>query len=128
MEKQMPYGLKITFLVHFIVALILGLVYLLIPDVYASLTAFPVQEPAMSLTRILGAAILGFATSSWFAYRETLWERVKIVVQMEIVWAILGVLAIAWGLIFAGFPAIHWMNVAILLAFAIAFIIFYSRK
>jgi hypothetical protein len=47
---------------------------------------------------------------------------------MEIVWAILGALAIVWGLIFAGFPVAYWMNVAILLAFAIAFIIFYSRK
>jgi len=125
----MPYGLKITFLVHFIVAAIFGLVLLLIPDTYASLTAFPIQHPAVTgLTRLLGAAFLGFAASSWFAYKETLWERVKIVVQMEIIWAILGALAILWGLFFAGFPVGYWMNVAILLAFAIVFIIFYSRK
>jgi hypothetical protein len=89
-EEQVPYGLKITFLVHVIVAAIFGLLFLLIPDVFAKLTGFPVQEPGMSVVRVLGAAMLALAASSGFSYRQTLWDRVDIVVQMEIVWTILG--------------------------------------
>jgi hypothetical protein len=49
--------------------------------------------------------MLVFAASSWLAYRQTLWDRVKIVVQIEIVWTVLGVLAMLWGLMFEGLPA-----------------------
>jgi hypothetical protein len=127
-EKQMRYGLKITFLVHVIVAAIFGLLFLLIPDVFANLTGLPAQEPAMSTVRVLGAAMLALAASSWLAYRETLWGKVKIVVQMEIVWTILGALTSVWGLVSGAFPVALWMNVIILGAFAVAFIAFYTRK
>jgi hypothetical protein len=126
MEKQIPYGLKITFLVHVIVAGIFGLVFLLIPEMFGGMMGAPIKEP--STFRLLGAALIAFAASSWFAYRETVWERVKIVVQMEIVWTILGVLATLWGLMFEGLPTADWMNVLILGAFAVAFIFFYSRR
>jgi len=126
MEKQIPYGLKITFLVHVIVAGIFGLVFLLIPEMFGGMMGAPIKEP--STFRLVGAALIAFAASSWFAYRETVWERVKIVVQMEIVWTILGVLATLWGLMFEGLPTADWMNVVILGAFAVAFIFFYSRR
>lgn len=125
MEKQVSSGLKTTFLVHFIVALVFGLIYLLIPDVWGNLIAWPVKEPA--IYRLLGAALLGFGVSSWFSYKEATWEKVKIVVQMEIAWTILGTLVMLWGLIFAGLPVFGWANAVILAAFAVAFVYFYSR-
>jgi hypothetical protein len=126
LEKQIPYGLKITFIVHFVVAVVFGLVFLLIPETFGMMMGAPFKGP--STFRLVGAALLAFAASSWFAYRETLWERVKIVVQMEIVWTILGVLATLYGLIFEGLPAGDWMDVLILGAFAVAFSFFYSRR
>ncbi len=125
MEKQISSGLKITFLAHVIVGVIFGLIYLLIPEVWGNLVNWPVKEPTPY--RLVGAAILGFSTSSWLAYRETAWEKVKIVVQMEIVWTILGTLVMLWGLIFAGLPAIGWLNAVILGGFAVAFAVFYFR-
>jgi Na+-driven multidrug efflux pump len=126
MEKQIQSGLKTTFFVHFIAALIFGLIYLLIPEVWANLISWPVKEP--HVYRLLGANLLAFAVSSWFAYKETAWEKVKIVVQMEIALTILATLVMLWGLIFAGLPAIGWVNAVIFAAFAIAFAYFYSRK
>ena len=86
---------------------------------------WPVKEPPVY--RLLGAAILGFGVSSWLAYKEAAWEKVKIVVQMEIAWTILGALVMLWGLIFAGLPVFGWVNAVILAAFAVAFGYFYSR-
>ena len=126
MDEQIPYGLKITFLVHFVVAVVFGLIFLLIPEMFGGMMGAPIKDPPTM--RLLGAALIAFAASSWFAYRETVWERVKIVVQMEIVWTILGVLATLYGLVFEGLPAGDWMNVVILGAFAVAFIFFYSRR
>jgi len=125
MEKQISKGLKITFLVHFIMAVIFGAGFLLIPEMVTGMLGARAMEP--STFRLVGAAMLAFGTSSWLAYRQTLWDRVKIVVQVEIVWTLLGVLAMLWGLTFEGLPAADWTNVLILGAFAIAFTYFYSR-
>lgn len=123
MEKQIPNGLKITFLVHFIMAV--GAGFLLVPDILTGMFGARVMEP--STFRLVGAAMLAFGASSWLAYRQTLWDRVKIVAQIEIVWTVPGVLATLWGLMFEGLPAADWMNVLILGAFALAFTYFYSR-
>jgi len=125
MEKQISPGLKTLFLVHAIAGTIFGLAYLLMPDVWGSLTGVPMQEPGWY--RAIGAAILGFATSSWLAYKETAWDKVKIVVQMEAIWSILGTLVALWGLLFAGFPTADWLNALVLGGFAVAFTYFYFR-
>jgi hypothetical protein len=125
MEKQISPGLKTLFLVHAIVGIIFGLAYLLMPDAWGSLTGVPMEDPGWY--RAIGAAILGFAASSWLAYREAAWDKVKIVVQMEVVWSILGTLVALWGLLFAGFPTADWLNALVLGGFAAAFSYFYFR-
>jgi len=126
MNTQFSQGLKTTFLIHFIVALIFGLGFLLIPNVLGNLYGLNVQEP--EIYRLLGGAMLGFAVSSWLSYKATDWESVRIVVVMEIVWPTLGTLVMLYGLLFAGFPVLGWLNAVILAAFAIAFGWFYFRK
>ena len=126
MEKQMSTGLKTTFLVHFFLGLIFGLIYLLMPEAWGKLVGWPIRE--IPPYRLIGAAMLGFAASSWLSYKATSWEKVKIVVQMEIVWTVLGALVMLWGLLFAAVPVIGWVNFVILGGFAAAFIVFYARS
>lgn len=126
MEKRISTGLKTTFLVHLIVGGIFGLIYLLIPDVWGDFVGWPIQDP--TVYRLLGAAILGYAASSWWAYQAGVWEKVKIVVQMEIVWTLLATLVMLWGLFFAGAPLFGWVTVVIMGGFAIAYIVFYLRE
>lgn len=126
MEKQISPGLKYTFLAHGIVALAIGLIGLLIPQFWGNLMTLTVLEP--EIHRLVGAALLAFATASWLAYRETAWERVSIVVVMEIVWTILGTLVILWGMIFAGLPSRGIINAIIFGGFAAAFSFFYFRR
>ena len=123
---KISQGLKTTFLVHFIVALLFGLGFLFMPVLVGSWYGLNVQEP--DTYRLLGAAMLGFAVSSWFAYRATDWESVRIVVVMELVWTVLGTLVMLYALLLAGFPALGWLNAVILGAFAIAFGRFYFQK
>jgi hypothetical protein len=119
-------GLKTLFLVHFVLGLIFGLAYLFIPGIFMGWLGVSLTDELAY--RIIGSAVLAFTASSWFCYKAGEWERVKIVVQAEIVWAGLVALLCLYALIFAGAPAAFWINAIIMAGFAIAFAYFYSKK
>ena len=119
-------GLKTLFLVHLVLGLVFGLAYLFIPGIFMGWLGVTLQDDFAY--RTVGAAVLAFSASSWFCYKSPEWERVKIVVQAEIVWTVLVALVGLYALIFAGAPAAFWINVIIMAGFAGAFIYFYSKK
>jgi hypothetical protein len=126
MEKQISNGLKYTFIFHFIVAIVFGLTYLLIPDKWATIVQWPLRETFPY--RLLGAALLGFGVSSWLAFKNPLWESVKIVVIMEIVWCGLGTVVMLWGMVIQGLPAIGWLNTVLMVFFTVTFGFFLIRE
>jgi hypothetical protein len=119
-------GLRLLFLVHFVVGLVFGLIYLFLPGTFLGWLGVPVRDALPY--RMLGAAVLAFTASSWYCYKNPEWERVKIVVLAEIVWTVLNVLVNLYGLIFAAAPTANWINVVIMAGFAAAFIYFYYKK
>jgi hypothetical protein len=124
--NKIPAGLKNLFLIHFIVGLLFGLGYLLVPQTILGIVGIQIQEA--EVYRLLGAAMLGLAFGSWLAYREMAYDRVRIVVGIEVVWATLGTLVILYALIFTAFPAGALLNAIILAIFAVAFGYYYFRK
>jgi hypothetical protein len=121
--KQISQGLKMTFLVHFVIGLIFGLIDVLIPEQWGNLTNWPVQDPVMY--RLVGSAILAFAASSVLAYRETDWERVDIIVRTEIIWTALAALVFLVAVFFGDAPAIAWLYALLMAGFCAAFSVFY---
>jgi hypothetical protein len=126
MRTQLTQGLKTTFLIHFIVALLFGLGFLLIPNLLGNWYGLKVQD--WTGYRLLGGALLGFGVSSWLCYKANSLESIRIVVVMEIVWPTLGALVMLYALLFTGYPVLAWINAVIFAAFAIAFGWFYFRK
>ena len=124
MKEEISKLLKITFLIHFFVSAIFGLVFTVIIELYAEIVAWPYLDPVTG--RVLGAVFLGFAVASLLSWRETKWESVKIIVQMEITWLALGTAVHFWA-IFTDplLPFMIFLQTAILLVFLVAFIYFY---
>lgn len=114
------------FLVHFIVGLVFGLIYLLIPDTFLGLFGVTIADSFPY--RTIGAAVLAFSASSWYCYKADAWEKVKIVVQAEIVWTVLAALVGLYGLLILAQPPSFWINVIIMAGFAAAFVYFYTKK
>ncbi len=126
MNKPISSGLKILFLVHFIIGVISGLINLLIPEVFLGLMNWPVNDPAVyAFLRVAGAAVLGFSIGSWFGYKATTWEQVRIVVITELVWPLLGALVTLLALVTGAFPSSAWIQFVILGGFAVAFWIYF---
>ena len=126
MEKQITPGLKYTFLVHGIMMTIFALIYLFIPVMWGDLTGC-LSNQVPQVFRLFGTAILGYAISSFLAFRETSWDNVKIVAQMECITGVLWVIVILLGLFFWGLPDIAWMYFVVMSGFAIAFNFFYFK-
>ncbi|MCE7734794.1 MAG: hypothetical protein GPJ54_07960, partial [Candidatus Heimdallarchaeota archaeon] len=74
--------------------------------------------------------IMAFAISSWFGYKETKFDNVKIIVIAEITWTVLAAIIFFWGMITDEFPTWAWLNAILMLAFAGAFTYFfyYDKK
>lgn len=121
MDERITPSLKKLFLAHFLVAAIVGLQHLLVPRWWTDLTGMEITETVT--WRLIGALVLGLAVSSWLAYRERAWERVRIVVVMESVWSYLGVLVLLWGFSFEGLPALELVHAGLLALFAVWFTI-----
>ena len=121
----MSQGLKTTFLVHAVVALVFGIVLYVIPGTFLSLVGWKAFDASMS--RAFAAALLALAISSWFGYRAARWEEVRIVVQMEAAFTVLGAVAGLYGFFVKGAPAVIWVAIVILVAFAAAWIYFFSQ-
>lgn len=123
MKEKIVKWLKLTFLIHFFIGILFGIIYMIFPDFFFTLIGWTYNDPVA--TRVLGAAMTGFAISSLLAWRETDWLKVKIIVQMEMVWLVLGTVMLFISA-FIFFPPIFiWFIIALFLAFVIAFAYFY---
>lgn len=118
MNKQISRGLKITFLIHAIVGAVMGLAYLMIPTIMGDWVGWNMSDFAY---RVVGAAILGFAASSWLAYMAEQWSEVRIVVEAELIWVVLAAVVQLWALLVNAVPIFGWFNFAMLALFGIAF-------
>jgi len=126
MDKQVPRGMRYTFLAHGVMATIFALVYLFVPIWWGDLTGC-LSNQVPQVFRLFGMAMLGLAIASLLAFRETTWDKVKIVAQMECLLNILFPIVILLGLFFWDLPSIAWMYFVVMSVFAIAFNLFYPR-
>jgi len=123
MKDNISKLLKLTFLIHFFVAVIFGLVFTVLVELYVDFVGWPYQD--FITGRVLGAVFLGFAAASLLSWRETKWQSVKIVVQMEIVWLAIGIAVHIWAMLTDVFIFMLYVQAVILIFFLAAFIYFY---
>jgi len=62
MKEKISKLLKITFLVHFFVAIVLGLIFLIFLEFYVIISSWLYLDPIAG--RTLGAAFIGFGMAS----------------------------------------------------------------
>ena len=121
----MSNGLKITFLVHAIVSFSFGVICYLTPGMWVTMANWTPFDPTM--TQLYGAALLALSASSLLAYRASSWAEVRIVVQMEIVYTMLGALISLYAALITGAPAFIWVSVFVFVGFGVAWIVQYRR-
>lgn len=136
MDSPISNRLRITFLAHWIISAILGAALWIVPARTLILLGWvgEVQLPKSDitvsgdifvdpfLTRLLGAALLALALSSFLGWRAKSWGQVAFLVQQEALFCVLGVVAFFYVLIrgYRAIPLIGWAVMILLAVFAIA--------
>jgi len=118
---------KYIFLLHFIVALVFGLVWFLVPEYWNTLTDWPDEIAA---GRIVGMATIMVAVGCILAYRATSWDQIEILVIMELIYNILGAIGMVWNIIaIPTLPVVAWLLVGLLGLFSVLFLyVFFTER
>ena len=119
--------LKVTFLVHAVVAGLLGVLLLFIPGTFLrwiGWKAFAAQAAWLGIdvviSRLLGAALIALAWSSFRGRRATEPAHIANLVEMEVVFAVLSCAGLLRHLVFGHLLMIGWILFAVFALFAVA--------
>ena len=83
--RSLPTIIRVTFIVHLIVAVLTGLGLLIIPETTGGWFGYPFVPELAPVVRSFGAIILGFGgLTSLYGYLSKSWERVDYIVRGEI--------------------------------------------
>jgi hypothetical protein len=115
---NMSAGLKYTFLIHIVVAVLFGLPLLLFPGQFLGLFGWAPVDPLLS--RVVGAALLAHAWSSFRAFKGLSPATVAVLLEMEVVFTVLSGVGLLRHLLIAYYPLEVWLVFALFVVFAIA--------
>jgi hypothetical protein len=116
----MSRSLRVLFLIHTIVSVIIGVLLLAIPGRFLGAFGWAPIDPIGS--RLLGAAFLALAWGSFRGWRAQEKAQVAILVELEAVFCVLASLGLLRHLLVASWPWYVWLSFAGFVAFAIAWI------
>ncbi|MHA2288901.1 MAG: hypothetical protein ACXABG_08940 [Promethearchaeota archaeon] len=122
MGKEISTVFRYVLLLHFILGIIIGVIFLFFPEQYCALFGIVISDHGMY--RLIGAASLALGFSSYLAYKKNDWDVVKLFVQMELVWLCGANIGMLWWLITGG-PIMGWVIEVMFIFFLVVFVLFY---
>lgn len=112
-NPEIPRGLKIWFVIHFVVDMLFAIPLLLLPELILPWFGWESFDPVMP--RLVGAALLGIGGESLFS-RNAPREAFKALLRLKIIWASSAILALGLGIIY-GAPPASWGFLVIFVGF-----------
>ncbi|MFX1489537.1 MAG: hypothetical protein ACFFBI_10340 [Promethearchaeota archaeon] len=126
MVNEISKGLKILFVLEFIVAYIYGITYLFLTEWYIAFVGWPFNDPIVG--RMLGVSLMTFGTTSLIAVFRKDFHTAKLAVELQIFWHILALFVVIGGAIILNIMENMWIFIVILAPFLVAFLFFYIKE
>ena len=122
----MAKELKYTFLIHAVVALVFGAPLLIMPGQFLTWFGWVPVDPILS--RVLGAALLALAWSSYRGWRAKERAQVSVLLEMEAAFTVLGAIGVLRTLLTGPYLWYVWLLFVILALFALAWLYLLFKK
>jgi hypothetical protein len=100
-QGQIPKGLRVWFVIHFVVDMLFAIPLLFLPELIMPLLGWKIVDPITS--RLVGAALLGIGIESLLG-RDANQETFKAMLNLKIIWASGAIFALGLGLYKGGPP------------------------
>ncbi|UCD02147.1 MAG: hypothetical protein JSV23_03795 [Promethearchaeota archaeon] len=91
MAEEILKFTKLTFIIHFVVALIFTILFFM-PDITGPIALLNPSVETHALTLTIASLFAALTVSSLFGFLAKEWKQVKIVVILEIVWLVAGLI------------------------------------
>ncbi len=92
MVEEIQKFTKITFIIHFVIGIILTVLFF-IPEITVPIYGMTYTDEIGAILMILGASGAGLTVSSLCGFLAKEWKEVKIVIIAELVWLATGLIA-----------------------------------
>ncbi len=122
----MSKSLRYLFAVHAVVSVLFGAALLAAPGRFLGLFGWAPVDPL--LTRVLGAALLALAWSSYRAYRAAERRQAALLIELEAAFCVLAVAGLLRQMLGSYYPWCAWTRVGVYAAFAVVWIWALVRK
>jgi len=116
----MSKSLRYTFGLHAVVALLVGVALLIAPGRTLGLLIWAPIDPLLS--RVLGAALIALAWSSYRGFRAAERGQVAVLIELQALFCILTCAGMAWHMLSWNWPWYVWTMLGVFAAFAIAWV------
>lgn len=120
--------LSTLFTINAIVAFVFGLAFVLVPETSISLYAITLSPGGVIITRLLGAAILGYSVLTWLSRNAEESEARQAIVLTMVISETIGFIVALLGQLSGVVNALGWSTVAIYLLLALGFGYFQFMK
>jgi hypothetical protein len=115
MSSEILKSLKIILLVQAGIFVVFGIFFTFFVETYVELFSWPHLDPTAG--RFIGVIFLSFAFVAILVWREKEWERIELIVVLDILMCILGAIIQIIGVFIDGTGWAGWFNFALMLAF-----------
>ncbi len=122
----MSKSLRYIFAVHAVVSLLFGAALLAAPGRFLGMFGWAPVDPLLS--RVLGAALLALAWSSYRGYRAAERRQVAVLIELEAAFCVLAAAGLLRQTLGYSYPWYVWMLLGMYVAFAAAWIWALVRK
>lgn len=126
MTNELSKGLRILFILEFIVANIYGITYFFFTEWYIAFVAWPFDDPIVG--RMLGVSLMTYGITSLIAYLRNNYDTAKLAVELQIFWHILALFVVIGGGVILDLMVDIWIFIVILSPFLVAFLYFYFKE
>jgi hypothetical protein len=126
MASEILKSLKIVMLIQAGIFVLFGVFFTFFIEAYVILFQWPNLDPTAG--RFIGVVFLSFAFVAILVWREKEWERIELLVILDILMCILGAIIMVIGVFIDGTGWAGWLNFALMLAFFIFLLFAYISQ